>query len=376
MQRMGEGELAAAGVTRVLGASDPRDARQALRLRRNLMAAGTSLLVIVALFAGVLLGALPLHAAWQGAAIILVFIVVFRVLFQTGFNLRWSDPSLTTEQMSVAIVTLAFIMYHTEGAREALSLFYLAALLFGVLRLNTRRLLFLAALAFASHAVMLAAAHFASSDQNLQRGLVQLAVLAVVLPWFAVMGGYVNRLRRRLSDSNRELRVAYDRIEMLALRDELTGTYNRRFLVEAAARERSRALRLDRTFSVCLFDLDRFKSVNDTLGHGVGDAVLRHFAQLAVAQLRGGDLFGRYGGEEFLLILPDADRQEAFAAAERVRNATANGGFPQVPATQAISVTAGVATWEGREELDELIARADRALYLGKERGRNRVVPA
>ena len=82
------------------------------------------------------------------------------------------------------------------------------------------------------------------------------------------------------------------------------------------------------------------------------------------------------GGEEFLLILPDTDRREAIAAAERIRSATAACGFPQVPATHPITVTIGVATWREREEVAQLIARADRALYLGKERGRNLVVPA
>jgi diguanylate cyclase (GGDEF)-like protein len=366
---MADAELALDGSARARGQAGP-DRRQALRLRRNLMAAATSLLVVVALFVGVPLGALPMHAAWQGAAIIVFFIVLFRVLFSTGLNLRWADPSLTTEQSAVAIVTLAFIMYHAEGGREALSLFYLAVMLFGVLRLNTPRLLFLAGLAFAAHVIMLVAA------QDMQRNLVQVVVLAVVLPWFAVMGGYVNRLRSRLSDSNRELRLAYDRIETLAMHDELTGTYNRRFLDEGAARERARALRLEHSFSVGLIDLDRFKSVNDNYGHGTGDAVLRHFAQLAAAQLRAGDLFGRYGGEEFLLILPDTGRLEAIAVAERIRQAVAAAAFPQLPAAQAVTITVGVATWQNREEVAQLVARADEALYRGKQGGRNRVVPA
>jgi diguanylate cyclase (GGDEF)-like protein len=372
---MGEGQLAAGMASRTPG-EDPGVARgQAIRLRRNLMAAGTSLLVVVALFAGVAFGALPLHAAWQGAAIIVFCILLFRFLFRTGLNLRWADPSLTTEQISVAIVVLVFIMYHAEGLREALSLFYMAAMMFGVLRLSTLRLLFIACVALVAHGLMLLAAYRSSAGADLRHATVQLVVLAIVLPWFAVMGGYVNRLRQRLSDSNRELRLAYDRIETLALRDELTGTYNRRFLAEVAERERSRALRLKRPFSICLFDLDHFKSVNDEFGHPAGDAVLRRFAELALSQLRGSDVFGRYGGEEFLLVLPDTDRAEAHAAGERIRSLTGASGFPQVPAGRTITVTVGVATWRDGEDTAELIARADRALY-GKRAGRNRVVAA
>src|SRR5438105_1873612 len=87
------------------------------------------------------------------------------------------------------------------------------------------------------------------------------------LPWRAALAGYVSRLRLRLSDSHRDLKAAFERIEQLAIRAELTGLYNRRFLMECLARERSRAERLGVRFCVCLIDIDHFKSINDTLGH-------------------------------------------------------------------------------------------------------------
>jgi diguanylate cyclase len=156
------------------------------------------------------------------------------------------------------------------------------------------------------------------------------------------MGGYVYRLRVRLSDSHKELSKAFDRLGELAIRDDLTGAYNRRFLMETLARERARADRLNEPFSVCLLDIDHFKSINDTLGHAAGDAVLKHFT--------------------------------ALAACERVRAATEGAAFPGLPAGRRVTVTIGVATHAKGEDVTALLARADEALYQGKRAGRNRVV--
>lgn len=352
----------------------PGDARQALRIRRFLIGSGTSLLVIVALFAGARIGVLPMEVAVQGSAIILALILLFYAAFRSGLNLRRADPSLTAEMIGAAILLLAYVMYHAPEARDAISLFYLVALLFGVLRLDTRRLLALAVLALAAHAAMLSLSFLRDPSANLKGAYIQLAALLIVLPWFAIMGGFVNALRHRLSDSHRELRDAYERIERIAIHDELTGLYNRRFLLDALARERSRATRLNAGFAVCLFDIDHFKSVNDSFGHATGDAVLKHFAAISNAGLRGADVLGRYGGEEFLLVLPDTDLTGAGSAAERVRAAVEAAAFPQLPAGRLITVTAGIAAWKREETAQDLLGRADRALYDGKASGRNRVV--
>jgi len=187
------------------------------------------------------------------------------------------------------------------------------------------------------------------------------------------MGGYVNRLRMRLSDSHRDLKRAFDRIEQLAVRDALTGSYNRRFLMDCLAGERSRAERLNTAFSVCLVDLDHFKGINDNFGHAAGDAVLKELPALAAAGLRAIDVFGRFGGEEFLMVLPGAALEGARAAAERVRRAIEAAPFPAA-SEQRVTVTIGVAQHGKGEDVAALLARADRALYAGKAAGRNRVV--
>jgi diguanylate cyclase (GGDEF)-like protein len=352
----------------------PADERQSLRFGRFLMAAGTSVLVSLALLLLAFLGLLPWRTALEGTAGILTLIALFFVLFRTGLNLRFSDPSLTTEQIGAAILFLAYIMVHAGPARPALTLFYLMAMLFGVLRLNAARLMGLALLALAAHGTVLQVTYLRDPAMDTRAALTEFGVLMIVLPWFAVMGGYVNRLRVRLSDSHRELKRAFDQIGELAIRDELTGAYNRRFLMEALAHERSRADRLAEPFSVCLVDLDHFKAINDTFGHAAGDGVLKHFAALAPRGLRGIDTFGRFGGEEFLLVLPNTDRQGALAAAERVRAAIEAAAFPGITDDRRVTVTVGVATHAKGGAVSVLLARADEALYQGKHAGRNRVI--
>src|SRR5580765_1156943 len=348
-----------------------RDERQAPRVARFLMAAGSLLLVCIALAVCAFLGLLPWRAAIDGSIGIAILVAVFSTLFRSGLNQRFSDPSLTTEQIAAAILLLAYIMYHAGPARAVLTPFYLVAMLFGVLRLSVQRMVVLAMLALLAHAVMLHLLFLRGPGVNPSSAVAEFLILAVVLPWFAVMGGYVGRLRTRLTQSHRELQAAFDRIGELAVRDELTGVYNRRYLMDSLAREQSRAERAGTPFAVCLLDIDHFKSINDRFGHAAGDSVLKEFSRLVPSELRAVDVYGRFGGEEFLLILPGADAAGARGCAERVRARTEAAAFAGGP---RVTITAGVAVYAGKEPVSALLARADKALYEGKNGGRNRVV--
>jgi diguanylate cyclase (GGDEF)-like protein len=311
--------------------------------------------------------------AAAGTAAVVSLIVLFYILFRTGLNLRFTDPSLTTEQLGAALLVLAYLITHAGPARGTLMLFYPVAMLFGVLRLSGRRMMGLALLALVAHGLMLAVLTLREPQLDRRELFGEYAVLAIVLPWFAAMGGYVNRLRSRLSDSNRELKRAVDRIEQLAVRDALTGIYNRRFLMDCLAGERSRAERLGIPFSVCLIDIDHFKSINDELGHAAGDAVLKGLPALTGAALRAIDVFGRFGGEEFLVVMPGTSLEGARAAAERMRRAIEGARFVGL-GDRGVTATLGVAEHAKGEEPTALLARADRALYAGKARGRNCVL--
>ena len=170
------------------------------------------------------------------------------------------------------------------------------------------------------------------------------------------------------------LRQALATINELAIRDELTGIHNRRFLLDLVERERERADRTGSEFCLCLFDIDFFKRINDTYGHAAGDAVLRAFAQAVQGQLRALDAFGRYGGEEFLLMLPETPAASAIALAERARGVVE--GLRCLDGGRAITLTVsvGVAEYRLGEKVAHTIVRADQALYLAKAGGRNRVL--
>ena len=166
------------------------------------------------------------------------------------------------------------------------------------------------------------------------------------------------------------LEQALRTINELAIRDELTGTYNRRHLMRLIERASERG----RRFSLCLLDIDLFKRINDTYGHSAGDAVLHAFAQTVQSQVRPGDTFGRYGGEEFLLMLPDTPGASAQALAERVRLAIEQMRCPEVGADEVLTVSIGIATFIPGEAVSLAVGRADAALYMAKSSGRNRVI--
>jgi len=170
-----------------------------------------------------------------------------------------------------------------------------------------------------------------------------------------------------------KLKQALSTINELAIRDELTGSHNRRFLLGLVDREKERSDRNGRPFCLCLFDLDFFKRINDSHGHAAGDAVLRAFAAAVQGQIRATDAFGRYGGGEFLLMLPETPAPDAVVLAERVRRVVAALRCVHEGREIAMTVSVGVAEYRLGEASAQAIARADEALYGAKSLGRNRV---
>jgi diguanylate cyclase (GGDEF)-like protein len=161
-------------------------------------------------------------------------------------------------------------------------------------------------------------------------------------------------------------------VERQALVDGLTGLANRRAASDALHAEAARAERLETPLSVVLADLDGFKDVNDVHGHAVGDAVLRVFAEVLRETLRESDVAGRWGGEEFLLLLPGADEEGAAQLAERVRIGLAARTIPGVPGLR-VTASFGVAEYAGETNTEQLVAAADAALYAAKRAGKDRV---
>ncbi|MCP1727757.1 diguanylate cyclase (GGDEF)-like protein [Natronospira proteinivora] len=198
-----------------------------------------------------------------------------------------------------------------------------------------------------------------------------LASLVAVLAWRAY------RIRRvsgeRIEKKNQELSRALDMIQQLARQDPLTGLANRRHILEVVKAEQSRGKRSEKPITLALYDIDHFKLLNDTHGHHVGDQVLVALSKRVQSQLRASDCLCRWGGEEFLLLMPETDLEQAGVVTEKIREIVEAEPFDTDAGPLSVRITIGVAQLSG-SDLTEAVRHADHAMYEGKAKGRNRVV--
>ena len=185
------------------------------------------------------------------------------------------------------------------------------------------------------------------------------------------------RLYTALEEANQRLQAANSQLVQLSVTDDRTRLYNDRFLRQRLSEEFKRSMRYGTALSVILLDLDRFKKVNDRYGHESGDAVLKQFGEILVENAREIDIVGRYGGEEFLMVLPNTDGIKAAIVGERVRKATEDHLFQFQDQILRVTTSAGISSIptnrDVREE-EQFLRAADEALYRAKEAGRNKVI--
>jgi diguanylate cyclase (GGDEF)-like protein len=186
----------------------------------------------------------------------------------------------------------------------------------------------------------------------------------------------IKRLQEELQERERQLLEANERLKHMSQTDALTGLDNRRHLEERLREMFEHARRLNEPFSCVMCDLDRFKAVNDTHGHQAGDAVLKQFARILRHEVREIDRVGRYGGEEFMLLLPGTVLDSGVTFAERVRKQVEANTFTFGETSICRTASFGVSAWPHPRiaDVDGLMRAADDALYVAKETGRNRVV--
>ena len=188
----------------------------------------------------------------------------------------------------------------------------------------------------------------------------------------------IKRLRDELDEKNRELEVANKKLKKLSITDGLTGLFNHRHVQQLLREEWERTKRGGEPLAVAMLDLDKFKQVNDTYGHPTGDVILYETAQILQDTAREIDMVGRYGGEEFIAILPNTGEEAATQFAERIRQRVESHIFRDEDTEVRMTMSSGVAAFpdEPVDGPEELLKRADEALYAAKEGGRNRVVAA
>lgn len=184
----------------------------------------------------------------------------------------------------------------------------------------------------------------------------------------------LRRANAALETAHAELQEMFAHEQILARTDGMTGLINRRHFFELATREFNASLRYQRPLTIILFDVDGFKQVNDTFGHSMGDAILVQIAQVALQQIRNVDILARYGGDEFIILLPETNAQQAFQIAERTRECVAStgAGMKNSPFSATLSLgVAEVCLSPQDASVEDVIRRADQALYAAKAKGNN-----
>ena len=301
--------------------------------------------------------------------------VVFYVVQRSGWSNRFSDPAMTRVQMMFGLVVV-FMAYVANPLHHSMILLLVAlVLVVGALTLSPRNCRLMGLFSLAGLAATIAVAvtrrpsHFELGSQ-----LVAFLFSVIVLACVAELAARISAIRGELKAQRRELEKALAENQWLAGRDELTGLSNRRRALELLAYEERRAVRQPVDACIAMIDLDLFKAVNDKHGHGAGDDVLRTFARHAGTVLREADILARWGGEEFLLLMPSTSKAEAEGVIERLREIFSRAGQWHWNPNLVVTFSAGLTTHRHGETSEVTITRADEALYQAKARGRNATV--
>ncbi|MCK1282646.1 GGDEF domain-containing protein [Bradyrhizobium sp. 44] len=331
---------------------------------------GASVLLLYA-FDGVISMGVP-SLFWLSG---LLIIGTFTVLSEAGFGDRFEDHYLTVFQISahMTLQLLFLLAVPTVGVAFLAVLFLIFA--FGTLRMTSSQAMLTWGLTTCGLALV-----FLASDlpiglpvtTQLQRAASMLCFV-LVIGQCAFLGLFGATLRKILYRRSIELKAAYRRIEELAELDELTGSYNRRCIMRLLDAEIEKSRQTSTPCAIALIDLDWFKRINDAHGHPVGDEVLRTFAITIFANIRPADCFGRYGGEEFLLLLPGMDGDPASRMLDRLRGIVADLDWSAFSPGMRVTISAGVVTLRDNDTADTFLVRADSALYSAKAQGRNRI---
>ncbi|MGH6649395.1 GGDEF domain-containing protein [Aquabacterium sp.] len=303
--------------------------------------------------------------------------LVFYIALRSGFNRRFADPALTLPQILAALTWIAGAYGATNEAHGGILMFVALVLVFGAFNLTPER-----ARLSSLYAVMVMGSvmAFKSVDDPVRYQprveWVYFIFLVTMVPTVVVLAAHLDRMRQHLHGQKADLVTALARIQDMASRDPLTGLINRRKMLEVLAEHAALSKRNMLTFSVAYIDLDHFKQVNDNWGHGVGDEVLKGFAAASQSLLRETDVIARWGGEEFLVLLPDVPPGSPVLAIERLRSAMAGAQLSQTEPGLRMTFSSGIAGHRLGEAIEETVERADRALYRAKASGRNQSVVA
>lgn len=350
--------------------------KQQLRVSRSLTAAYVFLICVALQIYSSYLGFMQTEDAWRLSAVIVVNICIWYGLLRSGLNLRFREPALTMPQVLSAMTIIVYAYAVSERHNGAIMMLLTLVQVFGIFTLDHRssRLASVYSVALMG-CVMIYKVHTDPIHYPADVQILHLVLIFAILPTISGLGAQLNAMRVRLQDQKNELAQALTRIQVLATRDELTGLFNRRHMLEVLTQHQKRLERSGHhRFCLALLDIDHFKRINDTHGHNVGDEVLREFAATLQSSLRDTDVLARWGGEEFLLLINDTAPEQANFGLDRARELLAAKPLLSHMPDLKVTFSAGLTSYDDDEELSQCIERADKALYQAKRTGRNRTV--
>ncbi|TXI95087.1 MAG: GGDEF domain-containing protein [Aquabacterium sp.] len=350
--------------------------KQQLRISRSLTAAYVFLACVGLQIYASRTGLLEAEHGWRLSILCLVNITLWYGLLRSGLNLRFRDPALTMPQVLAAMTIIVYAYSGANQIQGSIMMLLTLVQVFGIFTMSLRdaRLAGLYSLTLMG-IVMVYKSLTDPVHYPYQLEIAHFILIAAILPTISHLAAQLSAMRARLQSQKNELAQALTRIQILATRDELTGLFNRRHMLDVLAQHQKRLIRSGHhRFCLALLDIDHFKRINDTHGHGVGDEVLREFAATLQRALRDTDVLARWGGEEFLLLINDTSPDLAIIGVDRARELLAAG--PLLPHMPDLKVTfsAGLTGYDNVEELNTCIDRADQALYRAKSEGRDRTV--
>jgi len=330
---------------------------------------------VIGLFA--MAGTIPVWVAVAFFAVSMGATGAILLFTKLGYNLKIKDQSLLLGQILInASIQIGFIFLAPK-----LTILFLLALFvisgYGVLQFSLKKftvvwLLF----GLVTGIVMLL-----NRDQISYPGISYFETTLVWLFFFLALRQHTlvstqfSHLRKKITERNQQLQDSLAQIEVMASHDYLTGAFNRRSMIEKLENELKRSERTKEDFCFAMLDLDHFKKINDQHGHPVGDAVLKQLSLSATQSLRTLDSFGRLGGEEFGIVLPNSSLAQGIVGLERLRHAVQVFNWNEIATDLKVTFSAGIVCFKEGDTSEALVKLADDALYRAKRDGRNKILP-
>lgn len=354
------------------------DPHQRAYTAQALSTLGVHLGLSLVMWIAVAFGVVAVLPATLFTAVALLGAGLLFMLVRSGWHAHQkADPGLSITQTVFSIMAGNLAYMAGGAARGALLLPMLLGLTVGMFAMSTRQARQLCALATVMLAVTMTVCGFTSPEQFAPRQeLLHFLIVLLVMPVTGWLAGQLSSVRGLLQQQKSQLDNAMAQNRLLTTLDELTGLSNRRHMTTLMVAERARQLRSRNPLCMVLMDIDHFKRINDRFGHHAGDQVLQVFSDVITHGLRTGDAVARWGGEEFLLMLPNTSAHDALVCVDRMRTQLAARSLDHIGPRLSVTFSAGIGVCEVGDRIEAIIERADQAMSRAKSDGRNRTVVA